>query len=209
MQFLNIFKGISKITLTSWVLIIILVVIGLAMSRSKEKMSAKKLTYGSLLIAMSFVLSYIKFLQMPQGGTITLGSMIPIMLFAYIFGYKDGIIAGAAYGLLQFIQDQYIVHWAQVIVDYPLAFAALGLAGLYRKNFSIALIIGGISRMIFHIISGAIFFASYAPEGMNPLWYSIVYNISYLGPDLLLCILISLVPQFKNAIEKIRQQALN
>ncbi|SEG03849.1 thiamine transporter [Caloramator fervidus] len=204
MQFLNVFKSISKITLTSWFIIFLLVVLGLSLLKSKEKMTSRKITYASLLISMSFILSFVKFLQMPQGGTITLGSMIPIMLFAYIFGYKDGIIAGAAYGILQFIQDQYVVHWAQVLIDYPLAFAALGLAGLYRKNFTVSLIIGGISRMIFHIISGAIFFASYAPEGMNPLWYSIVYNFSYLGPDLLVCIIISLIPQFKNAVEKIK-----
>lgn len=207
MQFLNVFESISKITLISWVLVIALVIIGLVLLRffkSNEKMTTRKLTFASLLIAMSFVLSFVKFLQMPQGGTVTLGSMIPIMLFAYLFGVREGLLAGAVYGILQFIQEPYIVHWAQVLVDYPFAFAALGLAGLYRKNFTVAIIIGGVGRMIFHILSGAIFFASYAPEGMNPFWYSIVYNVSYLGPDLLLCILISLIPQFKSMVNKIR-----
>ncbi|KRQ86349.1 Thiamine transporter ThiT [Caloramator mitchellensis] len=207
MQFLNVFESISKITLISWVLVVALVLVGLALlkfSKSNEKMTTRKLTFASLLIAMSFVLSFVKFLQMPQGGTVTLGSMIPIMLFAYLFGVREGLLAGAVYGLLQFIQEPYIVHWAQVLVDYPFAFAALGLAGLYRRNFTVAIMIGGVGRMIFHILSGAIFFASYAPEGMNPFWYSIVYNVSYLGPDLLLCILISLIPQFKGMVNKIR-----
>ncbi|HCS72894.1 MAG TPA: energy-coupled thiamine transporter ThiT, partial [Clostridiales bacterium] len=91
--------------------------------KSKDvRFSTKMLVYASMSIALAFVLSYIRLYKMPQGGSVTPGSMLPILLFAYIFGPIPGILTGIAYGFLQFIQDSYLVHWAQLLFDYPIAF---------------------------------------------------------------------------------------
>lgn len=202
---MSIFEGLLKIKPIIWGIIgaFVLASIYLINSPKEKKFETKKLTMASLCIALSFVLSYIKIFKLPQGGSITLGSLIPLFIFAYKYGARDGIFAGAVYGLLQFIQEPYIVHWAQVLLDYPLAFGALGLAGLSRRNMPLGILAGGLGRLFFHVVSGVIFFASYAPEGQNVVIYSLVYNLTYLLPDLVLCIIISFIPQFKNAIDRI------
>ncbi|NLM44540.1 MAG: energy-coupled thiamine transporter ThiT, partial [Clostridiales bacterium] len=164
----------------------------------------KILVYGGLCIAMSFVLSYIRLYRWPQGGSITPGSMLPMFIFAYIFGAKAGIIAGVAYGFLQFIQDPYVVHWAQVLLDYPIAFAAMGFAGLNRRYLPVSVVIGGFGRFLAHFVSGFIFFGIYAPEGMNPIWYSFTVNFLLIGTETAICVAISLIPQFNAAIKKLK-----
>jgi thiamine transporter len=202
---------ISKIKLQSWIFILVIIgaafLISLTLKKDKQKQNTtKKLTYGSICIALSFVLSYIRFFKMPQGGSITAGSMLPVMLFAYWFGPTDGIIAGMVYGLLQFIQDPFIIHPLQVVLDYPLAFGALGLAGLSKKNFSLSLAIGTIFRFFFSFLSGTLFFVEYAKQaGEAPVIYSLAYN-SVILIDGLICIAISLIPQFKSAINRVKSQ---
>ena len=202
---------ISKIKLQSWIFILVIIgaafLISLTLKKDKQKQNTtKKLTYGSICIALSFVLSYIRFFKMPQGGSITAGSMLPVMLFAYWFGPADGVIAGMVYGLLQFIQDPFIVHPLQVVLDYPLAFGALGLAGLSKKNFSLSLAIGTIFRFLFSFLSGTLFFVEYAKQvGEAPVVYSLAYN-SVILIDGLICIAISLIPQFKSAINRVKSR---
>lgn len=208
-HFIKIFSSISKIKLQSWIFILVIIgtafLISLTLKKDR-KSTTKKLTYGSICIALSFVLSYIRFFKMPQGGSITAGSMIPLMLFAYWFGPADGVIAGMVYGLLQFIQDPFIVHPLQVVLDYPLAFGALGLAGLSKKNFSLSLAIGSIFRFFFSFLSGTLFFVEYAKQaGKAPVVYSLGYN-SVILIDGLICIAISLIPQFKSAINRVKSQ---
>ncbi|MCX7950912.1 MAG: energy-coupled thiamine transporter ThiT [Clostridiales bacterium] len=205
---MQIFSGLLKIKPLVWAILGALVLLSVYLTKSpkEKKFDTRKLTMASLCIALSFVLSYIKIFKLPQGGSITLGSLVPLFIFAYIYGARDGILVGAVYGILQFIQEPYIVHWAQVLIDYPLAFGALGLAGLSRKNMPLGMIIGGTGRLFFHVVSGVIFFGSYAPEGQNVLVYSLVYNLTYLLPDLIVCIIIAFIPQFKNAINKIIAQ---
>lgn len=91
--------------------------------------ATKKLVFSAMGIALAMVTSYIKVWEMPMGGSITLMSMLFICLIGYWFGPKYGLLAGAAYGLLQFIVDPYMLTIPQVILDYPLAFGALGLSG--------------------------------------------------------------------------------
>ena len=210
-HFIKIFSSISKIKLQSWIFILVIIgaafLISLTLKKDKQKQNTtKKLTYGSICIALSFVLSYIRFFKMPQGGSITAGSMLPVMLFAYWFGPADGIVAGMVYGLLQFIQDPFIIHPLQVVLDYPLAFGALGLAGLSKKNFSLSLAIGTIFRFFFSFLSGTLFFVEYAKQaGEAPVIYSLAYN-SVILIDGLICIAISLIPQFKSAINRVKSQ---
>jgi len=192
---------LAKMTLTDWLWVggaalVISALAVLLVYLKKRKTSARKidlrvLIYGAMCLALAFVLSYIKLFSMPMGGSITLVSMLPIFLYANRFGLRRGLLCGLAYGLLQFIQKPEIYHLAQILLDYPLAFAALGLAGAV-KNLQLGAIIGGAGRFLCHTISGAIFFASYAPAGLNPWWYAFTYNGGYMGAEILLCLILSI-----------------
>ncbi|MGJ7045316.1 energy-coupled thiamine transporter ThiT [Thermoanaerobacterium thermosulfurigenes] len=176
--------------------------------RNSVKFNAKMLVYGGLAIAISFVLSYIRFYHWPQGGSITPASMLPLFVFAYYYGAGPGIAVGMAYGILQLIQDPYVVHWIQLLLDYPLAFGALGLAGFFKKNLSLGILVGGFGRFFSHFLSGVFFFASYAPKGMNPIVYSLLVNGILVGVEVLICFVVSIIPQVRNAIEMIKKKAL-
>ena len=139
----------------------------------------------AIFVALSTVLSFIIIFQLPEGGAITLASMVPIIWLALRRGPKIGILAGTVYGLVQLAVMPQIYYLPQVLLDYPLAFGCLGLAGFFHKRFAlvgVAVAIAG--RFIMHLISGALFFAAYAPAGMNPWVYSAFYNGSYLIPEL-------------------------
>ncbi len=175
----------------------------------KKNWTVKMLVEGGLCIALSFVLGYIKLFSMPQGGSVTAGEMIPIIIFALRHGSLPGIVVGALYGFVQILFGGSIFHPLQAILDYPVAFGVLGLAGLFSSEFektkSIVPVIKGASlgivlRMIAHTLTGAIFFASYAPEGQNPWAYSIIYNASYLLVEFAITIVI--IYLLRNVITK-------
>ncbi len=148
------------------------------------------LTEAALSVALAFVLSFIKLLDLPFGGSISL-EMVPLILFALRQGAAAGIITGAVYGMLNLAVDPFIVHPVQVLFDYPIAFGALGLAGLFKPT-TLGTILGALAataaRFAAHFVSGVVFFASYAPEGWNPLVYSAVYNAVYLVPGLIIAL---------------------
>lgn len=192
-------QKLAKMTARQWcfaaaaLAVTVGLLIYLAKRPQKEgKVSVRALTYGALCMAMSFVLSYIKLWSMPLGGSVTLASMLPLLWYSNKFGLRSGLIAGAAYGLLQLIQKPEIYHWVQVLLDYPLAFAMLGLAGAV-KNLQLGAVLGVAGRWVCHILSGAIFFAEWVPEGWNNAWiYSAAYNGAYLLVELVLCVVLSL-----------------
>ena len=178
-----IFQDLAEITPTTLFILIIVVALSaiLLAVGSRAKLRTKAVVYGGLCVAVAFVLSYIRLYRWPQGGSITIASPLPIFVYAYIFGPAAGIAAGTAYGLLQLVQDPYILHPFQVFLDYILAFAAWGLAGFFRKNISLGIIFGGVGQIFSSFLSGVIFFASYAPEGMSPIIYSLVVNVTASG----------------------------
>lgn len=149
--------------------------------------STKSLTYAAICIAVSFALSYIKFFSMPQGGSVTLASLLPLALYSYMFGTRKGVVAGIVYGLLQFIQSPQPYHMMQILLDYPIAFGAIGIAGIGRKmkflkgNVHLEFVVGTtlavVLRYISHVVSGYFVFYTWAGD-QNPLVYSLVYNSS-------------------------------
>ena len=172
--------------------------------------ATKKLVFSAMGIALALVTSYLKLWNMPMGGSVTLLSMLFISLIGYWFGAKYGIVTGAAFGLLQFIINPYMLSVPQVLLDYPLAFGALGLSGFFKNHrygLRIGYIVGVFGRFIFSTLSGVIFFASYAPEGMNPWVYSIVYQGSYLGAEALLTLAIISLPPVMKALKMVKIQA--
>jgi len=150
-------------------------------------------------VALSAIFNLIPLWKMPQGGSVSL-EMLPIFIIAFRWGGIPGITAGFIYGLLQLTMGAYIVHPLQVLMDYPVPYMLVGLAGFIspvkyegiKRAFAIiiAILFGGILRFIAHVVSGAVFFAHFAPEGQNPWLYSAVYNAGYIVLSLLICALL-------------------
>ena len=154
------------------------------------KLTTRTLIDIALMLALTIVLHQIRIFHMPQGGSVTLGAMVPLLLLSYRYGPGIGALAGFLYGLINIIQDPFIVHPVQVLFDYPLPYMAMGLAGLWRGHLYRGIALAFLARFLCHVISGVVFFASYAPEGMNPLVYSLAFNATYLIPEFLICCLI-------------------
>ena len=135
--------------------------------------------------------------QLAFCGSITLLSMLMIALPGYWFGLGAGIMTGVAYGVLQLLIDPYVLYPMQLVVDYLLAFGALGLSGLFMnaKNGLIkGYLAGVVGRYVFAVISGWIFFGAYAWEGWNPLPYSLVYNAIYIFAEAAVTVVILCIP---------------
>jgi thiamine transporter len=148
----------------------------------------KILAEGALCVALSVVFSYFKLFHMPQGGSVTL-EMAPILYFSYKYGCKWGVVTGTLSGILQIICGGYVVNPIQGFLDYPAAFGVLGMAGLFRKDVKGAVAgtaIAMIGRLVCHVLSGVVYFASFAPEGQNVWIYSVVYNASYMIPSVII-----------------------
>jgi thiamine transporter len=142
---------------------------------------------AGILIALAYILSMIKIWQAPMGGSVTAGSMIPIMLFALRWGYKKGVLVAVVYGGVQFmLGPKWSYHPISILFDYFIAFGALGIVGMFRKNkkqMIVGVFLAIFVRYVSHVISGVVVFASYAPETMSPLIYSFAYNSQYLIPE--------------------------
>ncbi len=167
----------------------------------KVKLTTNIITNVGVALALGTVLKMIKFFQLPNGGSATLGSMVPILLIALFYGSEIGLLTGLLFGLLDFILGPYILHPVQVLFDYPLAFAALGIAGFFKDKSKLQMLFGVVlaiaARFLFHFISGIIFYGSYAEPGQSAAAYSFLYNLSYIGPEAVLCILILAVLPIK------------
>lgn len=153
--------------------------------KDKKGFDSKAVAYAAVCIAMSFALSYLKLFRMPQGGSVTAASLLPIMIYAYMFGPKKGIFAGFVYGLLQAVQDPWIIHPAQFLLDYPIAFAGAGAAGLFgsvkkldklpQVQFALGALVASVLRFASHVLSGVFAFSEYST--LDNVWiYSLGYN---------------------------------
>ncbi|MBO8125825.1 MAG: energy-coupled thiamine transporter ThiT [Firmicutes bacterium] len=140
------------------------------------------MTYIGVGVGLALVLQFVRVFRMPQGGSVSLETL-PIVILAFAFGPRIGMLSGLLFGILQLMLDAYIVHPVQLLLDYPLPFAAIGLAGLWKERKALSLALAYFLRFLFHFISGVVFFGEYAPEGSNVLVYSAVYNGSYLIPE--------------------------
>lgn len=186
-------------------IVLVLALVGVTFffgKKEKREFDAKSISYAGISIAISFSLSYLRLARMPQGGSITPASILPLMIFAYAFGVKKGIFVGFIYGLLQAFQSpDGILHPAQFLLDYPIAYACIGLAGIFSQTKSlrkyppiqIALggIVAGLSRFLMHFLSGIFAFGVFTPEGTNVVLYSLGYQAGYVLPDIAIAIAVS------------------
>lgn len=179
--------------------------------RSKS-ITTKQLVFSAAAMALGTVTSMIKFADLPMGGSITLFSMLFIALIGYWYGPKIGVTTAVAYGLLQFILQPVFYTLPQVLIDYPLAFGALGISGFFRSRKN-GLILGYLAavlgRYFFAFLSGMIFFGSYAADyHMSIPLYSLSYNAMYLLPEAGLTVLALSLAPVKNALSRIRRIAV-
>ena len=175
--------------------VLLLAAVLIAVCRRGRKWSPAEVSYGALSIAMSFALSFIKLYSMPTGGSVTLASMLPVMLFASAFGPVKGLLCGMAYGVLQCLQGGWIVHPVQFLLDYPLAFAMLGLSGIRifpsakgkaAKTAALcaSMLLAAFGRALCATLAGVFFWNT-------AFFASVVYNGAYLLPDIAICMLIA------------------
>jgi thiamine transporter len=155
---------------------------------SENKFETRVIAETAVFVAFSSALSSVKLFSLPQGGSVTAASMVPVLWLALRRGAKIGLFACVVYGLVQLALEPFIVHPAQVLLDYPIAFGALGLAGFFQNRPFLGINIGIAGRFLAHFVSGVFFFATYAPEGMHPIIYSALYNGSYLLPELVVSV---------------------
>ena len=195
---------------------IILFVAALAFAQKgseKKKMSTRQLVFCAMAMALAFVTSYIKIFTLPWGGSVTLCSMLFIVLVANWYGVQTGILVGLAYGILQFIQEPYVLSFFQVCCDYILAFAALGVAGFFAKS-SHGLVKGYIAAVIargaFHALGGYLYWMDYMPSNFPKALtsvYPIVYNYSFLLAEAVITLIIISIPAVGKGLVRIKQTA--
>ena len=176
-----------------------------------SKNKTKQLVFSAMAIALATVISVvIKLPSLPNGGSTTLFSMLLVCLIGYWYGPVTGLIGALAYGVLQFITGPYVIHPAQVLLDYPLAFAALGLSGFFsnKKNGLITgFLVGASGRFFFHMISGLIFYTTYVDNfsgNAAAIWASTVYNLSYILPEVVLTLVLLAVPAVRKTFARIK-----
>ena len=177
--------------------ILVAIIVALALVFGKKvPTTTKSIVYASVCIAMSFALSYIRFLELPQGGSITFASLLPLMIYSYMFGIRKGVIAGIIYGFLQFIQAPWFYHPIQFLLDYPIAFGAIGLTSILKEKkvlggkapiqFAIGALVAVTLRYLAHVISGVFVFGSADPSYGAVAW-SFLYN-AFTFADLAVCL---------------------
>ena len=182
----------------------------------KNPFAIKQIVFSGAAIALATVIAtVIKLPSLPNGGSVTLFSMLIVCLIGYWYGIKTGIIAAFAYGILQFITGPYVVHPVQVLLDYPLAFAALGLSGLFsnsRNGLLKGYFAGVAGRFLFHEISGLIFYTTYLGgfgDNLTAIWASTVYNLSYILPEAILTCILLLIPAVSSAMKRLKALAVS
>ncbi|GGE78905.1 energy-coupled thiamine transporter ThiT [Priestia taiwanensis] len=175
----------------------------------------------AMCAALALILDQLSF-SLPQGGSVSL-SMLPIFLLSFRWGFKGGLVNGFLFGMLQLALAPKIYYPIQGAIDYFVAFTVLGFAGLFANQVKAALqqgkkgmvatyitigvFLGSLGRYLAHVMSGVVFFGEYAPPGTPALEYSLIYNLTYMGPSFALCSIILILvlsksPRLTNTLTK-------
>ena len=209
-------KATDTVTLISIIAVALTVLVCATLAvANKQKANTKSIVYAGVCIAASFALSFIKF-EFPYGGSVTVMSFVPVLVYAYFFGPIRGLGVGFVYGILQFIQSPWILTPMSFILDYLLAFSCIGLMGFAPKmtrNATANLLIGTgtvfTARLIMHVLAGIIYFQNgVVADGLptaNAFVYSLCYNVIYLSIDCVLCMIAFFLLERKKAITRLGQ----
>ena len=195
--------------------LIAIAVLTSALKRSDRKTrkvsAAKQLAFSGAAMALALIASeFLKFARLPMGGSVTFFSMLFVVLIGYWYGLRAGLLTAFAYGLLQFIINPVFYSPMQLLVDYPLAFGALGLSGIFsdkKHGLFFGYLTGVIGRYFFATLSGVLFFAHYAPEGQTPLAYSLGYQATYIVPEAVITLIVIAVPAVSKGLAQVKKLA--
>ena len=182
-----------------------------------KKANVRKIAVSAMLIALGAVLILIKIWTNPWGGSVTLLSMVPIVLISVMYGVPWGLFSSFVYAMVQIAVDLAgMMSWGMdvrmwlgaIIFDYTLAYTAVGLAGVFRKKGAVGLCLGTVlalgTRFLSHFISGYIFFDVWMPETFtNPAVYSVVYNGTYMLPELISTLIAVYILYKTNSIKRL------
>ena len=130
--------------------------------------------------------------------------MVPVLLLALRRGWRVGVVSGVIFGLVALVEERSIYYPAQVLLDYPLAYGALGLAGFFRKPPFLGVVVGVGLRFVSHFVSGILFFADFARDlgYSSPEVYSAIYNGSYMIPELIISVVVIQILAYSKALER-------
>ena len=177
--------------IVSAVVIMALLVAVYILGGKKDVNNTRALVYGAVAVALSFALSYARLFKLPQGGSVTFASLLPLMIYCMMFGTRRGLLVCLVYGTLQALQDPYIIHPMQFLLDYPLAFGLIGVSGIFVeknlfKNKIVGFVLGAVLavglRYACHVCSGVFAFADYFywdSELMSKYDSAAVYSLAY------------------------------
>lgn len=193
-EFKKDYPGMSLVGMVVSAVVILAVLVVLWFVGDKRKLNdTRSIVYGALAMALAFVLSYARLFKLPNGGSITFASLLPLMIYCCMFGTRRGLIICSLYGVLQALQDPYIIHPMQFLLDYPLAFGLIGVSGIFmekgvfKEKKILAFLLGGVVAVLFryicHVCSGAFAFATYT-DFKAALAYSLGYNATYVFADM-------------------------
>ena len=202
-------KEIDPILLSATVLIALIIVIVFIVLNKKTgglKWDTRMVNYGAVCIALSFILSYVRLWHMPNGGSVTAASMLPMLLYGYMAGPVWGLVAGIAYAVLQCMQDCYFLSIPQFFFDYIFPFLAISaLSGVFKTGkkpldiylgFTLAIVV----RYACHVFAGIVFWADSAPY--NPVLYSFAYN-SFVFVDAIPCYILAAIPSIQKLFKRL------
>lgn len=192
------------------VAVLVILFAGVLLSGKKQKTNTKTMVVSALLVGLSIVLTRITIYSLPQGGSVSLFGMLPIVICAYFFGTRRAVMCGMCVGMIDLIFKPYVIHPIQLLLDYPLAFGAIGFAGLIfmaKKDGLIpAYLFGVLCRYICAVISGVVFFGAYAPEGFSALTWSLWYNVLYLAIEAAGTVVLLLIPSVRHSLKRIKTE---
>ncbi len=200
----DMFGDLTELPWWGWIVVAVLLIGGAIAFKKvtgsqKTVWNARMLAVGAMCIALSSVLSNVKLFSMPAGGSVTAASMLPIMLFAFVYGPVPGLMVGVVHGLLQIVMGGYILNIWQMLLEYPIAFGVLGLAGLTWKmknqpvGLMLGIVIGCAARWFCSTLAGVVFWGDFTNGTMAAVTYSIGYNASYMGPECIICVVLGLL----------------
>ena len=192
------------------VAVLVILFAGVLLSGKKQKTNTKTMVVSALLVGLSIVLTRITIYSLPQGGSVSLFGMLPIVICAYFFGTRRAVMCGMCVGMIDLIFKPFVIHPIQLLLDYPLAFGAIGFAGLIfmaKKDGLIpAYLFGVLCRYICAVISGVVFFGAYAPEGFSALTWSLWYNVLYLAIEAAGTVVLLLIPSVRYSLKRIKTE---
>jgi len=218
-QTTNVVKWISIVGV---VLVLALIAL-IGFLKNGKRFDSKRIAFAGICVSMSFTLAVIKISPVQYGGSITLASFVPILIYAYVYGVGDGLLVGLVHGLLNFIEDPYILTPATFLFDYLLAFMSVGVMGVFGKfkrkeKGCLPVVLGAVSvfslRFVSHLLSGMIFFTQDSVWVSFPAWamnnafiYSFIYQCIYIPADALIAIL-ALIALCKSGVLDVLSQMM-